>query len=132
MMTPSQRLDILRACSHDLTVSDPRDSFVDIHYDGLVLTIDYCIKHGTGSGKILGVRLADNKSSLPPAVIDTLDKVIGLWAGHVRKYVREDLNAIDQALKPLWEDKNVDAVAKTDASDKTGRVAENDANSRST
>lgn len=115
-MNPDKRLLLLRSCYHDITVDDPRSPTVDIYYAGLIITVDFCIKHGTGSGKIIAVKLAKETDNMPPAATAAFDNIIALWAGNVRREVSADLQAIDSALKALREEDNANASTATDSS----------------
>ena len=74
-MTNEQRKALLTAIQDHYSVrSYPRAEFVHVQWQGLSLKIDYCLKHGTGSGRIVGV--VSTKNDEMPESIAVIDAIL--------------------------------------------------------
>ena len=58
-MTNKQRKELITACQDSYFIhSKPRDEYVRLRFAGIMVKIDYCLKHDTGTGKVCFVALS--------------------------------------------------------------------------
>ena len=104
-MTNEQRKQLLTACQDSYLIhSKPRDEFVKIRYCSFLIKIDHCLKHGTGTGKIVAIATSSPhpKEDLPS--ITEIDQMLIQWA----KNYRTELSNWHDGLNDILEEIELD------------------------
>ena len=74
-MTNEQRKQLLTLIQdHGAIRSKPRAQFVHFKWRGVSIKIDYCLKHGTGTGRVVGVVSFGDEEF--PESIDDIDDML--------------------------------------------------------
>ena len=109
MMTNEQRKRLLGACQESYFIqSRPRDEYVKIRFSNILIKVDYCLKHDTGTGKVCFVALSppyDGKDWPTSAEID--QKLIDMAKWHCND-LSQTKNNLNEILEELSKEDNHD------------------------
>lgn len=108
-MTADQRKRLFVVCQHSWFMADtkPSASEVVIDYESVLLRFDYCIKRGTGSGRLLSMDNSFGHLS-PPQSIDEIDKLLLEMACDYRIATVDLLDSLSKAIHDIQRDESDD------------------------
>lgn len=108
-MDNKQRLRLVKACADDYQYryDDDGDVFYHkrprtvIHHNGLIITIDYEDKHGTGSGQVTGIEVAGPNDQFSDELSNIIDLVLLDWARTVSKEKQDDYQLVKSSIDAI-------------------------------
>ena len=99
-MTNDQRKQLLTLIQdHGSIRSIPRAEFVHISWRNWSIKIDYCLKHGTGSGRIVGL-VSFGNTEFPESIGDIDDVLLSILVSYETEMV-DAINEIDKLVKEI-------------------------------
>ena len=102
-MTNEQRIRIVKLLPDIRITSNPRDQCTKIRIYGVTIKINYCMKHGTGTGDIVSMSTT-NKEPLPET-LEHLDQIIINAATAYHKQILEESALLAETINEVSVDK---------------------------
>ena len=102
-MTNKQRIKIINLLPDARITSTPRDGYTKIRIYGVIIKIDYCMIHGTGTGNVISMSTT-NKDPLPET-LEHLDQIIINAAIAYHDQLLEDCELLSKTIDEVSVDK---------------------------